>query len=264
MSANISSINYCPVKSVSFQSINRCEIKKNIGIVGDRIFAFVKGLDLDQVKLFEKNPEERRGKWNKILTLKNSPVLNKYNFLFNKNKLTLTFEGKKILTINVNELDTYDLLSNKILELENSLQKPIVLMKNKDLPFFDTSISNKIVLPHSVSLLNIKSIEDFQAKINKKIEAQRFRGNIYVDGIKAWEEREWLGKIIKINDVSFRVEKNIPRCIAINLKPKTDDNSLNLLQSLKKMYNHFKMGVYLTALDDGEINLGNKLEVIKK
>jgi len=264
MSVNISSINYCPVKSLSFQSINRCKIKKNIGIVGDRIFAFAKGLDLDQVKLFEKNPEERRGKWNKILTLKNSPVLNKYNFLFNENKLTLTFEGEKILTIDVNELDTYDLLSNKILELENSLQKPIVLMKNKDLPFFDTSISNRIVLPHSVSLLNTKSIEDFQAKINKKIEAQRFRGNIYVDGIRAWEEREWLGKIIKINDVSFRVEKNIPRCIAINLKPKTDDNSLNLLQSLKKKYNHFEMGVYLTALDDGEINLGNKLEVIRK
>ena len=33
MSISISSINYCPVKSVSFQSINNCEIKKNIGII---------------------------------------------------------------------------------------------------------------------------------------------------------------------------------------------------------------------------------------
>ena len=86
MSATISSINYCPVKSVSFQTIDKCEIKKDIGIIGDRIFAFAKDLDLEQVKLFEKNPEERRGKWNKILTLKNSPALNKYNFLFNENK----------------------------------------------------------------------------------------------------------------------------------------------------------------------------------
>ena len=36
--------------------------------------------------------------------------------------------------------------------------------------------------------------------------------------------------------------------------------SLNLLQSLKKTYNHFDMGIYLTALDDGEIEVGNKLE----
>ena len=28
MSATISSINYCPVKSVSFQTIEKCEIKK--------------------------------------------------------------------------------------------------------------------------------------------------------------------------------------------------------------------------------------------
>ena len=260
MSATISSINYCPVKSVSFQTIDKCKIKKGIGIVGDRIFAFAKGLDLDQVKLFEKNPEERRGKWNKILTLKNSPVLNKYNFLFNENKLTLTFENKKVLTINVNELDEYDLLSNKILELENSLQKPIILMKNKNYPFFDTSISNKTVLPHSVSLLNTRSIEDFQNKINQKIETQRFRGNICINGIEPWKEREWVGKTIKINGVSFKVEKNIPRCVAINLKPNTDDNSLNLLQSLKKTYNHFEMGIYLTALDDGKIEVGNQIE----
>jgi len=82
MSAIISSINYCPVKSVSFQTIDQCEIKKDIGIVGDRIFAFAKDLDLDKAQLFEKSSEERKGKWNKVLTLKNSPVLNKYNFLY--------------------------------------------------------------------------------------------------------------------------------------------------------------------------------------
>ena len=53
MSATISSINYCPVKSISFQSVQNCKIKKNIGIIGDRIFAFAKDLDQEQVKLFE-------------------------------------------------------------------------------------------------------------------------------------------------------------------------------------------------------------------
>ena len=134
-------------------------------------------------------------------------------------------------------------------------------MKNKEFPFFDTSVSNKVDFTNSVSLLNVQSINDFQNKIDKEIEISRFRGNIYVDGINAWEERQWIGKIIKINNVSFKVEKNIPRCVAINLKPKTDDNSLNLLQSLKKKYNHFDMGIYLVALDDGNIEIGNKIEV---
>ena len=257
MSPTISSINYCPVKSISFQSIDHCEIKKNIGILGDRTFAFSKNLDQDQVKLFERNPEDRKGKWNKILTLKNSPFLNKYNFLLKEEKLTLTFKEKEILTIDVNISSERQKLSNKIIELENSLKEPIVLMKNKDFPFFDTTISKKLDFINSVSLLNVQSIIDFQKKIGIEIEVPRFRGNICIDGLKAWEERNWIGKIIKINDISFRVEKNIPRCVAINLKPKTDNNSLNLLHSLKKTYNHFDMGIYLTPLNDGKIKISD-------
>ena len=261
MSGEITSINYYPVKSVSFQSIENCKIKKNIGIIGDRIFAFAKGLDQGQVKLFEKSPDERKGKWNKILTLKNSPALNKYNFEFKDEKLTFTIKDKEILTININQLSEREALSSKISELESSLKQPIVLMKNDAFPFFDTSISNKVDFLNSVSLLNIKSINDFEKKTNKKIETSIFRGNIYIDGVEPWKEREWIGKTIKINNVLFKVEKNIPRCVAINLKPNTDDSSFNLLQLLKKNYNHFDMGIYLTALDDGEINISDSLNL---
>jgi uncharacterized protein len=257
MNATISSIHYCPVKSVSFQTIEKCQIKKDIGIIGDRIFAFVKDLDLEQVKLFEKSPAERKGKWNKVLTLKNSPPLNKYNFIFKGEKLSLTLKDKEILTIDINESSERQKLSEKMSKLEDSLKQPISLIKNNDFPFFDTSISKKVDFVNSVSLLNNESINDFQNKIDKKIEPSIFRGNICIDGIEPWKEREWIGKIIKINNISFKVEKNIPRCVAINLKPKSDDNSLNLLKLLKKTYNHFDMGIYLTALDDGKISVGN-------
>ena len=261
MSAEITSINYCPVKSVSFQSIENCKIKKNIGIIGDRIFAFAKDLDKEQAKLFEKSPAERKGKWNNVLTLKNSPALNKYNFLFKEEKLTLTLKDKEILSIDINQPFEKEALSNKISELEKSLKQPITLMKNDDFPFFDTSISKKVDFVNSVSLLNIQSINDFENKINKKIETSIFRGNICIDGVEPWKEREWIGKIIKINNISFKVEKNIPRCVAINLKPKSDDNSFNLLQLLKKNFNHFDMGIYLTALDDGEINTRDIIKI---
>jgi len=261
MSATISSINYCPVKSVSFQTIENCKIKKDIGIVSDRIFAFAKDLDQEQAKLFEKSPVDRKGKWNKVLTLKNSPVLNKYNFIYKDEKLTLILKDKEILTIDVNQSEEREVLSNTISELESSLKQPITLMKNYEFPFFDTSISNKVNFINSVSLINIQSINDFGKKIDRNVESSIFRGNICIDGIEPWKEREWIGKIIKINNVSFKVEKNIPRCVAINLKPQTDDNSFNLLQSLKKIYNHFEMGIYLTALDDGEINIEDIINI---
>ena len=257
MVCKISSIYYCPVKSLSFQSISSCHIKKDLGMVNDRIFAFSRGIDIEKSKLIEKNPNER--KLNDFLTLKNSPVLNKYNFVYEGDRLTLTQNNKDIITISSDDLNERILLANKLMDLESSLIKPISLLKNSNFPFYDTSHSNNVF--NSMSLINLNSIKDFEKKINENIELQRFRANFYADGIEAWEESNWIGKIIKINNVSFKVEKNIPRCVAINLKPKTDDNSLNLLNSLKKTYNHFNMGIYLTPLSDGKIELENKIEV---
>ena len=257
MNCTISSIHYCPVKSVSFQSIQSCEITKNLGMANDRIFAFSRIIDLEKAKIIEKNPNDR--KLNNFLTLKNSPFLNKYNFIYESGKLTLTQDNKDLISISVDDQNERLLLTNKLMELESSLIKPIFLLKNTDFPFFDTSHSSNVF--NSMSLINLNSIKDFEKKINEKIEIQRFRANFYVDGIEPLEERNWIGKIIKINNISFKVEKNIPRCVAINLKPKTDDSSINLLQSLKKTYNNFDMGIYLTALEDGKIKLGNKVEV---
>ncbi len=257
MNCTISSIHYCPVKSVSFQSLDFCDVTKNLGIANDRIFAFSRIIDLEKAKKIEKNPNER--KLNNFLTLKNSPVLNKYNFFYENNRLTLKRENKEIISITTDNENERLLLSNKLVELESSLIKPIFLLKNIEFPFYDTSHSNNVF--NSMSLINLNSIKEFEKKIDEKVELQRFRANFYIDGIEPWEERNWIGKIIKINNVSFKVEKNIPRCVAINLKPKSDDNSLNLLQSLKKSYNHFDMGIYLVALDDGKIEIGNKIEV---
>ena len=255
MNNSITSINFCPVKSLSFQTIKSCNIKQDRGIVNDRIFAFSRGKDIEKAKIIEKKPNER--KLNNFLSLKNSPALNKYNFIYSNDKLSLTIEQKELISISAELEEERALLCNKLLEIEKSLLKPINLLKNDEFPFFDTTHSKNIF--NSISLINLNSIKDFEKKINTKIEFQRFRANFYIDGVDAWEERNWLNKVIKINNVSFKVEENIPRCVAINIKPETDDKSLNLLRSLKKNYNHFDMGVYLTALGDGKISVGDDI-----
>ena len=259
MNGIISSIHFSPIKSLSFTNINSCEIKKNLGILNDRKFAFSRVVDAEKALLIEKNPNER--KLNNFLSLKNSPVLNKYNFTYKDNKLALIFDGKEQISITADDIDQRSKLINKLIDLESSLKKPMFLLQNNEFPFYDTSNSNKVF--NSISLINLNSIEDFEKRINQKVEFQRFRGNFYVDGIDAWEEQNWIGKNIKINNVLFKVERNIPRCVAINLKPKTDNSDLNLLQSLKKAYNHFDMGIYLRSLNDGKIKVGNAIKLEK-
>ena len=257
MNGIISSIYFSPIKSLSFTNIESCEIKKNLGILNDRKFAFSRVIDAEKALLIEKNPNDR--KLNNFLSLKNSPVLNKYNFIYKDNKLALMLGGEEQVSIIADDLDQRSKLINKLIDLESSLKKPIFLLKNNEFPFYDTSNSNKVF--NSISLINLNSIGDFKKRINQKVEFQRFRGNFYVDGIDAWEERNWIGKNIKINNVLFKVERNIPRCVAINLKPKTDHSDLNLLQSLKKAYNHFDMGIYLRSLNDGKIKVGNAIKL---
>ena len=142
MNCTISSIHNCPVKSLSFQSINSCEVKKDLGVTNDRIFAFSRGVDLEKAKSMENNPKER--KLNLLLTLKNSPVLNKYNFTYDNNSLTLTHNDKRIISISADSPEDRSLLPDKLTELESSLPKPIYLLRNNEFPFFDTSHSNNI------------------------------------------------------------------------------------------------------------------------
>ena len=73
-------------------------------------------------------------------------------------------------------------------------------------------------------------------KIDHKIDHERFRGNIYTDGLKAWEERNLIDKTLIINNVKFRVIKEIPRCSATNIRPNSSEYNLSIPISLKKIY----------------------------
>ena len=120
-------------------------------------------------------------------------------------------------------------------------------------PFFDTMPDN------SISLINKKSINDFSKKISIDIEFERFRANIYIDGLAAWEERNWIGKTIKINNVDFVVSDEISRCSATNLRPSTDIVTINLPKELKKIYDHINMRLYIVPQQNGVISKEDKI-----
>ena len=149
------------------------------------------------------------------------------------------------------------MISQELLKLENTIRGPIFLLYNKNFLFFDTTHSNNV--NNSISLINLSSIKDLEIKQKIQIEHNRFRGNLYINGIKPWVERNWINKIIKINNILFKVEKNIGRCSATNLQPNTDIITMNLPKTLKKHYNHTDLGIYLTPLNNGKVDVGDKV-----
>ena len=127
-------------------------------------------------------------KLNDLLNLKNTPELNKYKFEYEDGLLKLFFEDKLIQSANTNNPEETDLIIRELSQLENTIKGPNYLLKNEKFPFFDTTSSGEVI--NSISLINLETIKDFEIKLGKKIEHQRFRGNFYIEGMHAWEEKK--------------------------------------------------------------------------
>ena len=111
----IENLFYCPVKSLSFNESNSFKIIKDKGIENDRIFAFVQNQELDQIEQIIENPNLRN--LNNFLTLKNTPELNKFNFIYSDEKLTLIENLKEVISIDPHTISDQILISNKIRHL---------------------------------------------------------------------------------------------------------------------------------------------------
>ena len=246
----IENLFYSPVKSISFTESDSLNVLKGKGIESDRIFAFVQNMDSSKIKNLIEDPKSR--KLNNFITLKNTPELNKYNFTYIKDKLILKKQDEIIIIINPLSDNEKKLLCEKVSQIITKDKRLDFLMDEKN-PFFDTMPDN------SISLINKKSINDFSKKISTDIEFERFRANIYIDGLAAWEERNWIGKTIKINNVDFVVSDEISRCSATNLRPSTDIVTINLPNELKKIYDHINMGLYLVPQQNGVISKEDKI-----
>ena len=248
----IEKLYFSPVKSLSFSYSPKLIVKKNIGIMNDRIFAFTRLIDRSKANNYEKNPKDRN--LNFFLTLKNSPFLNKYNFDYKSNELSLLLDSKLIQKISLDKRDNFKILSQELIDREKITKYIPYLIHNINFPFFDT-------MPHNtISLINMSSIKDFEKKANRRIDHERFRGNVYVKNIDPWFEFKWVNKEISINGCLFKVLNKITRCVATNLIPNSEISDINLPKLLKETYGHINMGIYLKPLNDGEINVEDIIE----
>lgn len=61
---------------------------------------------------------------------------------------------------------------------------------------------------------------------------QRFRSNIAIEGVEAWEEQSWLGRRIRIGSVDLQVVNPKGRCLATHANPLTGERDLPVMKIL--------------------------------
>ncbi|WP_304169626.1 MOSC domain-containing protein [Phenylobacterium aquaticum] len=108
-----------------------------------------------------------------------------------------------------------------------------------------------------VSIVNMNSIRDLEAKVGRPIDPLRFRGNIYVEGWPAWVENDWTDRSLMVGFARAKVYKPIVRCVATHVDPTTAERDMDLVKALFDHYGHMHCGIYVHVTDGGTVTLGD-------
>ena len=94
---------------------------------------------------------------------------------------------------------------------------------------------------------------------------RRFRSNIAVEGLAAWEEQSWVGRKVRIGQVNFDVVRPKVRCLAVNANPDTGKRDSPILAMLISAFAQqqptFAVAM-VTSGAGGRIYIGDKVSNI--
>jgi len=113
----------------------------------------------------------------------------------------------------------------------------------------------------SISILSRGSLADLSARAGKDLSPLRFRGNIWLNGLPAWEEFNLIGREITIGGATLRIREAIGRCRATSVNPATGRANIDMLSLLKTSYGHTNFGVYAEVVRGGPIAVGDSFHI---
>lgn len=114
----------------------------------------------------------------------------------------------------------------------------------------------------SISILNMASNRAVSQHAGRDLGLDRWRANLWLDGLTPWEEFDLIGRDIAIGPARLRVVERIGRCRATMVDTATGKIDVNTLDLLQDSYGHTDFGVYAEVLTGGVINAGDRVQVL--
>jgi uncharacterized protein len=113
-----------------------------------------------------------------------------------------------------------------------------------------------------VSLINMASLHDYEAKVGARRHRRRFRANVWFSGAPPWSERTWVGQQIQLGGAVLVVTKGIVRCPATEVNPVSAERDADPVAELRQLYGHTELGIHAKVLEGGRFALGDSIEVL--
>jgi MOSC domain-containing protein len=95
---------------------------------------------------------------------------------------------------------------------------------------------------------------------------RRFRSNIALEGLDAWEELRWVGRTVRIGTVAFEVVRPKVRCLATHANPTTGARDVPILTTLTQVFGQEKptFGVAMVPSQaGGRIHVGDLVTLVE-
>jgi uncharacterized protein YcbX len=114
----------------------------------------------------------------------------------------------------------------------------------------------------SVAILNRASLAALGDRLGMKLAMERFRGNLWLDGLAPWQELYLVGRDLRIGGARVRVRERITRCKATTVDPSTGVSDADTLGALEAGWGHQDFGVYAEVVEGGRVAVGDLAEVL--
>jgi uncharacterized protein len=138
-------------------------------------------------------------------------------------------------------------------------RRPLRLIGDGITPRYQDSQQGQITLHSRESLGAVAT-----ALTDPKLDEGRFRSNVAIEGVGAWEEQTWLGRKLRIGQVEFDVTKPKTRCLATHANPHTGERDLRVMETLVRAFGQreptFAVAL-MTSGAGGEIRVGDEVSV---
>ncbi len=110
-------------------------------------------------------------------------------------------------------------------------------------------------------IVNLASLRELERAVGRAVDPLRFRPNVVIDGVPAWEEFRWLNKELHLGSVRATVFDRTQRCDATNVDPKTAARDMAIPQVLLRTFGHSDFGIYAKVTGRGELMRGDAVTV---
>ena len=216
-------------------------------------------------------PDDAWSKKYQFVALVNTPGLARLHLRFDHQalRLTISLDGALLVDEALDDNGRKRIaaaVENYVLNLEenplslNAERLPLRVAGNGVTPRYQDNEAGQVTLHGRESLAAVAA-----ATGDPDLSERRFRSNIAVEGLEAWEEQSWVGRKVRVGQIDFDVVKPKVRCLATHANPETGERDLPMLTTLISAFAQeqptFAVAM-VTSGAGGQIHIGDKVGLV--